>query len=82
MYKLVNEKGKILKKEVNINRLKPFKCQLSQCDPDSATQPPELVKVEKSDVSSCDDESGKETPAIRINHSQCNPDSGTQPRKK
>ena len=34
IYELVNEKGKILKKKVNINRLKLFKCQLPQSDPD------------------------------------------------
>ena len=81
IYQLVNEKGKIMKKKANINRLKPFKRRLPQCDPDSSTQLPEQAKMEEPDVSSSDDESEEETPAISTNNPQ-EPDSATQPRKK
>ena len=52
IYQLANDKGKILKKKVNVNRLKPFKRQLSECNPDSAGEPPQKKpgKAEDPDV--------------------------------
>ena len=68
IYELANEKGKILKKKVNINRLKPFKRRLPQSNPDSDVHPPDKrVKIEEPDAISSDEESEEETPAVRIN---------------
>ena len=69
IYELANEKGNILKKKVNINRLKPFKCRLAQSDPDSDVQRPnKRAKIENPDAISGDEESEEETPAVRVNH--------------
>ena len=62
---MVNEKGKILKKKVNINRLKSFKHRLP-------TQLPEQTKAEEPNESNRDYESEEKTTAIRINHPQFN----------
>ena len=66
---MANEKGKILKKKGNINRLKPFKRRFAQSDPDSDAQhPSKQAKVKQPDEISSDEESEEKTPAMRVQH--------------
>lgn len=63
IYQLANGQGKILKKKVNINRLKPFKRRLSsECSPDSVGEPPQKkpAKAKDPDVTGCGDESDED----------------------
>jgi hypothetical protein len=70
IYELENEKGKILKKKVNINRLKPFKRQRPESDPDSDAQPTKKQAKKEEPaliISESDEESEEESTAMRIN---------------
>ena len=69
IYELANEKGMVLKKKVNINRLKPFKCRHPESDNDSDAQSPKKqAKKEEPAVIISDEEPEEESTAVRKNH--------------
>ena len=69
IYELANEKGMVLKKKVNINRLKPFKRRHPESDNDSDAQPPKKqAKKEEPAVIISDEEPEEESTAVRKNH--------------
>ena len=51
IFELANEKGMVLKKKVNINRLKPFQRLHPESDNDSDAQPPKKKKKKDPAVS-------------------------------
>ena len=69
IYELANEKGMVLKKKVNINRLKPFKRRHPESDNDSDAQPrKKQAKKEEPAVIISDEEPEEESTAVRKNH--------------